>query len=145
MIRLRPRKSFRANPSSLRHATAAIISLSVIPVVIWAMVIRIFDADEYPTIGDALWFTLQTVTTVGYSDETPIATIGRIVASVVMLTLIGLITMITAVITSLFIQSASGRGIQSERDATTDSLARIEAPLASAQERLAQIEKGSAP
>ena len=145
MTRLRPWKSFRANPSSLRYAIAAIISVSVVLVVLGAVVIRIFDAGEYPTIGDSLWFTLQTVTTVGYGDDTPTTTIGRIVASVVMLISIGLITMITAVITSLFIHSIGERENQSERDATAESLARIEASLASTQERLDRIEKGSAP
>jgi len=145
---IRSRRSFErflASPYSLRYATAAIISVSVILVVVGAVVIWIFDADEYPSIGDALWFTLQTVTTVGYGDDTPTTTIGRLVASVVMLISIGLITMITAVITSLFIQSAGRRGNQSERDATAESLARIEASPASAQQRLARIEKGSGP
>ena len=46
---------------------------------------RIFDRHEYPTCGRAVWFTLQTVTTVGYGDVTPTATIGRAVGAVVIL------------------------------------------------------------
>ena len=132
MTKARPSfKRFLANPSSLRYATAAIISVSVMLVTVGAILIRIFDPDEYPTIGDALWFMLQTVTTVGYGDETPTNTIGRIVASLVMLISIGVITMVTAVITSLFIQSAGKSGNHSENDSTAESLARIEASLAS--------------
>jgi voltage-gated potassium channel len=145
MTRLRVWQNFRANPSSLRLATVAITSISVILVVVGAMTIRIFDADEYPTMGDALWFALQTVTTVGYGDNTPTTAVGRIVASVVMLVSIGLITMITAVITSLFIESAGRRRTQSDLDATAETLARIEASLASTDERLDRIEKQSAP
>jgi len=145
MNRIRPWKRLRANPSSLRSATTASITVSVILVIIGALVMRIFDSDEYPTFGDALWFTLQTITTVGYGDSTPVTVIGRVVASVVMLVSIGLITVITAIITSLFIQSAREGRSKSEPDATAESLARIEAALAEAQERLDRIEKGSPP
>jgi len=39
------------------------------------VVIRIFDPEEFPDIGEALWFTLQTVTTVGYgrSEGAPLS------------------------------------------------------------------------
>ena len=137
----RPWRSFRNNPSSLKWATAASISVTVALVLIGAVAIRILDAAEYPTFGDAIWFTLQTITTVGYGDNTPVTAIGRIVTTVVMLVSIGLITVITAIITSIFIESARKRRVESEADETAASLARIEAALAETQARLDQIER----
>lgn len=139
----RPWKIFRANPSSLKWATLASVSVTSTLVLVGALVIRIFDSEEYSTFGDALWFTLQTITTVGYGDNTPVTAIGRIVTSVVMLVSIGLITVITAMITSIFIESARNRRVQSEDDGTAASLARIEAALAATQARLDQIERQS--
>ena len=139
----RPWKGFRANPSSLKWATFASINVTVALVLVGAVVIRVFDAKEYPTFGDALWFTLQTITTVGYGDSTPVTVVGRVVTSVVMLVSIGLITVITAIITSIFIESARNRRVQSEDDGTAASLARIEAALAATQARLDQIETQS--
>ena len=114
MLLPRPWKNFRANPSSLKWATTASISVTVALVLVGAAVMRIFDSDEYPTFGEALWFTLQTITTVGYGDVTPASAVGRMFAAIVMLVSIGLITVITAIITSVFIESARAERRRSE-------------------------------
>ncbi len=106
-------EQFLEHPSSIRYAVAAITSFTVFAVVIGALVVRVFDRSEYPTFGSALWFTLQTVTTVGYGDVTPTEPIGRVVASIVMLTSIGLITVITAAVTSTFVAAAARRDARS--------------------------------
>ena len=139
----RPWRSFRAHPSSLRRATMASVSVTVFLVLVGAVLMRTFDPGDYPTFGDAAWFTLQTITTVGYGDSTPTSAVGRIVTSVVMLVSIGLITVITAIITSIFIESARRRRAESDDDGTAASLARIETALAVTQARLDQIEDRS--
>ena len=141
MAILRPWKSFRENPSSLRWATLAIVSVSVSLVVIGAVIIRVFAASEYPTFGDAVWFTLQTITTVGYGDSTPVSAAGRLVASIVMLVSIGLLTVATAIVTSLFIESARRSRRSSNTDETAESLARVEAALGEIQARLERLER----
>ncbi len=108
---------FLEHPSSIRYAVAAITSFTVFAVVLGAVVVRVFDRSEYPTFGSALWFTLQTVTTVGYGDVTPAEPVGRVVASIVMLTSIGLITVITAAVTSTFVAAAARRDARSSDDA----------------------------
>ena len=114
-------EQFLSNPSSVRYAVAAIISFTVLAVVLGAVAVRLFDRSEYPTFGRALWFTLQTVTTVGYGDVTPAEPVGQIVASIVMLTSIGLITVVTAAVTSTFVAAAA------RRDARTSDVARDDA------------------
>ncbi len=46
--------------------------------------------------GDALWWALVTVTTVGYGDITPSSTSGRVVAVIVMLVGIAFTSLLTA-------------------------------------------------
>jgi len=131
---------FRSNPASLRYATAAIISVTVGVVVLGAVLIWLFDRDEYPTFGEELWFTLQTVTTVGYGDATPERPLGRIVAGVVMVTAIGLITIVTAIITSVFIEAARAKLDRSKNDDEVDARARLEASLSEISGRLDRLE-----
>ncbi len=131
---------FLENPASMRYASAAIITVTAVMTLLGAVVIRVFDYEEYPTLGEAIWFTLQTVTTVGYGDNTPANFIGRLVAAVVMLTSIGLITVITAIITSTFVGAASKRRIDTDGQAGTEALARLEAALRAMDERLERME-----
>jgi voltage-gated potassium channel len=136
---------FQQNPSSLRYAAAAIISTIIVLVLIGSVLIWLTAPGEYDSFGESVWFTLQTVTTVGYGDSTPKSLVGRVIASVVMLVSIGLITVITAVITSLFIRAVTEEQDQADHTAVTESLGRLEASLAAAHERLARMESTPAP
>jgi voltage-gated potassium channel len=62
------------------------------------------------TFGDALWWSLVTVTTVGYGDYYPVTTPGRIAAVLIMF--IGILTLavVTANVASSFFQSAARQG-----------------------------------
>lgn len=53
--------------------------------------------------GDALWWALTTVTTVGYGDMYPVTTEGRIIAAGLMLVGIALFGSISAIVTSKLI------------------------------------------
>lgn len=66
----------------------------------------VVDSTNFPSLGDGLWWALQTVTTVGYGDHVPADAAGRIVAALVMLVGIGFITVITASITSAFVEQS---------------------------------------
>ncbi len=55
--------------------------------------------------GDGIWWALVTITTVGYGDITPVTTLGRVVASTLMLLGLGLIATITAIVSAKFIQN----------------------------------------
>jgi voltage-gated potassium channel len=68
---------------------------------------------------------VQTVTTVGYGDLVPESTTGRIIASVVMIGGIGFLTVITAAITSTFIENARRAFADPETDAVAAKLDQI--------------------
>lgn len=77
--------------------------------------------------GDALWWAVVTVTTVGYGDDFPVTPAGRGVAVVLMLVGIGLVGVLTATIASYFLEQ--------QKD---DKLAAVEARLARIEELLIQ-------
>jgi voltage-gated potassium channel len=78
--------------------------------------------------GDALWWAIATVTTVGYGDKYPVSPGGRGVAVVLMLVGIGLIGVLTATVASYFVEEKAGQ----ENAELNQRLDRIEAMLAQA-------------
>lgn len=77
------------------------------------------------SLGDALWWSVVTVTTVGYGDVSPVTTEGRMIAVVLMIVGIGFLGVFTATVTSLFFeQERSAEAVELER-----RLDRIEAKL----------------
>lgn len=54
-------------------------------------------------LGDALWWSFVTSTTVGYGDLSPVTTMGRVVAAILMLVGIGFIGMLTGTIATFFL------------------------------------------
>ncbi len=67
---------------------------------------RAIDHTEFKSVGQGLWWAVQTVTTVGYGDHVPETAAGQILAAGVMLLGIGFVTVITAAITSAFVARA---------------------------------------
>jgi voltage-gated potassium channel len=57
--------------------------------------------------GDALWWAVVTVTTVGYGDKYPVTPGGRGIATVLMLVGIGLVGVVTANIASYFVSQTA--------------------------------------
>lgn len=62
---------------------------------------------EQMTFSDAIWWSFVTTTTVGYGDISPTSIGGRIVATVLMLSGIGLIGSLTSTITTFFMHGTS--------------------------------------
>jgi voltage-gated potassium channel len=119
------------------------MSVTVAVVLVGALLMWAFDRANFPSYGKAVWFTLQTVTTVGYGDATPTSGLGRTVAGAVMLCGIGLITVVTAGVTSVFIEAARVRMEQSRAEAEANAphpLERMAETLAEIAERLERLE-----
>jgi voltage-gated potassium channel len=131
---------FREDPASVRNAAWLIITATVVAVLAGALVVWLFAHGEYPNYGRALWFTLQTVTTVGYGDVTPTSPVGRIVGGVVMLIAIGFITIVTAAITSTFVEAARRRADEATDAAEAETAGQIQAAITSMGARLDAIE-----
>jgi voltage-gated potassium channel len=89
------------------------------------------------TLGDALWWSFVTVTTVGYGDFYPVTTGGRITACFVMATGLLTLAVVTAQVASSFVAQGPGRATP----APPDEAASREATLAGLDQRLARIER----
>jgi voltage-gated potassium channel len=131
---------FRDDPSSVRNAAWLIITATVVAVLAGALVVWLFAHSEYPNYGRALWFTLQTVTTVGYGDVTPTSPVGRVVGGVVMLIAIGFITIVTAAITSTFVEAARRRADQATDAAEAETAGQTQAAITALAARLDAID-----
>jgi len=88
------------------------------------------------TLGESLWWSVVTVTTVGYGDYTPVTVDGRITAGFIMG--IGLLTLavVTAQVASSFVAQGTGRDRRSQQI----EAAPPEVTLAELDRRLARIE-----
>lgn len=96
--------AFLRTPLSVRKAMAVIVSATLASVVVGGVLIRLVDSEEFLDVGTGMWWVLQTVTTVGYGNVTPMNGIGRLVGAVVMLEAIAFIAIVTAAITSSFVE-----------------------------------------
>jgi len=103
---------FLREPPSIRMAASVIVIATAVVVVGGGVLIRVLDHSEYSNIWVGMWWSIQTVTTVGYGDVTPRHASGRLVGVIVMLEGISFLAIITAVITSSFVARA-----ESERSA----------------------------
>jgi voltage-gated potassium channel Kch len=87
-----------------------------------------------------MWWSVQTVTTVGYGDITPTDVGGRIVAAIVMLAGIAFVAITTSAITSSFVARAQEeRRAAAAKDQTAAS-DRSDARYDELTERLDRIE-----
>ena len=100
---------FTADPASVKNAAYVMILVTVVIVLVGGLIVWVFDRRDFPDLGGALWFTLQTVTTVGYGDNVPTEGIGRAVGATVMVVAVALLAILTATITSTFVEAAQRR------------------------------------
>jgi voltage-gated potassium channel len=73
------------------------------------------DHKKFSTLGMGLWWSVQTVTTVGYGDHVPTNVAGRLAAAFVMLLGLAFLAVITAAITSTFVARATEERMRRSR------------------------------
>ncbi|RZU51737.1 ion channel [Krasilnikovia cinnamomea] len=133
--------AFMRTPLSVRAAMAVIVSATVVSVLAGGILIRIVDPEEFPDVGTGLWWALQTVTTVGYGDVVPEKAVGRVVGALFMLEAIAFVAIVTAAITSSFVERARqerAAGADAQQHAEADPIA---AQLADLKAQLTRIER----
>jgi voltage-gated potassium channel len=122
-----------ARATTPRGAGLVIASATTAVTLAAAILMTVVDRDSFPTVGSALWWAVQTVTTVGYGDDVPTTVAGQLLAALVMLFGIGFLTVITAAITSTFVSRARAERGNTPGETSTEQFREI-------QERLDRIE-----
>jgi len=135
---------FTANPSSMMNAVLVLVAIIVFVVLVGGAVVWLLDRRDFADYGTALWFTLQTVTTVGYGDTVPTSDVGRIVGGVVMIVGVALISIVTATITTAFVDAAHGRRQRAADTAARDAALALGAQLEEVLARLTSLEQALA-
>jgi voltage-gated potassium channel len=116
---------------TLRRAVLLIVTVATVLAVGAATLERLFDP-AIGTYGDALWWAVSTVSTVGYGDVVPTSPAGRIIGTVLMLTGLGLIPLLTSAVVSALVAQRS----REAREAELRDLAQILERLNRIEERL---------
>ncbi len=62
-----------------------------------------FSTNYLVGIGDALWYVIVTIATVGYGDKTPITLAGRLIGGILIVAGVVLVSLFTATASSLFV------------------------------------------
>jgi voltage-gated potassium channel len=100
--------------------------------VVFALILRIVDSEDFPSIGVALWWAVSTVTTVGYGDVVPVEPVGRAVAAGLMVIGFASLSLLSGIIASALI----ARRAAAEHE-TFDAVAALER----VERRLGEIER----
>ena len=117
------------------RGAAGVIAVATTVITLGAgLLMTVVDHENFPSLGSGLWWAAQTVTTVGYGDNVPTNLAGQLVAVVVMLLGIGFLTVITAAITSTFVERSR------REQSPTDAEAAMAEQFRQLDNRLARIE-----
>ena len=120
---------------TLRKALGLILTVATVLAIAAAVLERLIDP-AFDTFPQALWFAVTTVSTVGYGDYVPESGAGRVVASALMLTGLGLIPLITSAVVSILVAQRSREAREEELRHLHQILDRLE----SLEARLAGLE-----
>src|ERR671910_1185223 len=117
----------------LRYAALAVFTVVVGGGVVFVAV----EPGQQLSTWDGLWWATETVTTVAYGDIYPTTTLGRIVATVVMVTGIGFVALLTGALAQRFLHGGNG-GATPE---TTPGEAEMLRRLGEMSQQIAELQK----
>ena len=96
-------------PFKARKAVIVVTLSTTTIVLVSALAMTLLDNQDVENYWLGLWWAVQTITTVGYGDVPINKPEGRIIAALVMISGIGLASVVTATVASAFFVSAQRR------------------------------------
>lgn len=89
--------------NQLAQVTVAIVVVINVAAFFMFVFERHADSHQFENLGDALWWSIVTIATVGYGDKVPVTAAGRIVGSITIISGLILISLFTATVSSVFV------------------------------------------
>ena len=127
--------------SNARSVTIGLAMTFLLLAAAGAVVMRILDEQDFPSIGLAAWWALQTVTTVGYGDVVPKTDVGRVVGGLEMVFGVSFIAFVTAGVTSVVIQRGAEDAAQADREESEQHAQTIVDGLQATRDAIAELDK----
>jgi voltage-gated potassium channel len=118
-----------------------VYTVSATILLIYVASLAILEEERYEpesliaNFGDAVWWSLTTITTVGYGNQEPVTTAGRLIAAVLMIGGISLIGLVTATLASWIVE----RVAEEDETAQAATKAQIEAFRAESAQQLESL------
>ena len=89
---------------------AIVSAVMTTALVVWVGSLMVLSAErgaagaEITTFGDAVWWSFETITTVGYGDFVPVTSMGRVIATLIMLVGISVLGVVSAGVAATLIK-----------------------------------------
>ena len=122
-------------------AVASAVMATVL--IVWVGSLMVLSAErgatgaEITNFGDALWWSFETITTVGYGDFVPVTWAGRIIATLVMLVGISVLGVVSAGMAATLIKQNPAPPVPTPADEVLKELAELKQMVAALQRQLA--------
>jgi voltage-gated potassium channel len=99
----------------IRHRLFKVISGILTFAIVSALIITFVETEKsFSSVGNAFWYVLVTITTVGYGDMVPVTTVGKVIGGFIIFIGVALLSTFTATVSTIFItrQLKEGRGLE---------------------------------
>ncbi len=97
-----------------------VYTASSVVLLVYVASLAILETERYEpeskitTFGDAVWWSITTITTVGYGDLAPVTGIGRVIAVTLMIGGISLVGIVTATLASWIVQRVAEEDVSQQ-------------------------------
>jgi voltage-gated potassium channel len=97
----RPRIQTWIERLTIWRALRTIALIVIALMLLGALLVRLLEPKTFDDFGLAVWWAVETVSTVGYGDIVPTTTHGRIIGSVLMIAGVSMIPLVTSIVVSI--------------------------------------------
>ena len=119
-----------------RYAAFLTILLTILVLTVTSVLVLQFESKSpdanITSGGDSLWYSIVTITTVGYGDRYPVTPGGRITAVFIMFMGVGIIGALASILASMLVGSSAS---------PEEEAAEAAAPMLSVQEELKSVKE----
>ncbi|MGE5379010.1 MAG: potassium channel family protein, partial [Bacteroidota bacterium] len=125
-----------------QYAAFITILLTILVLTVSSVLVLQFESNDpassIKTGGDALWYSIVTITTVGYGDFYPVTAAGRVAGMFIMFAGVGIIGALASLLSSLLV--GGGSAPEEEETPAGTSAGNAEQELVALNQKLSRIE-----